>query len=193
MVAPADGEPAAVSALDEADLMRLVDAADRIDATIEFYTPQGIFVSRLDDDCVEHAEAIDIEVEQVDLAEIIGQIPVVRAHWIFREPAREAVEAVQLDGAEVGFASSPVLPEMLFGSVTRKGTSKGSAAKFVAGEFGFDLGDAIGIGDAPGDLALLETVGHPYVVENSTDELRARFPVLGHVDRDGVLELLRAL
>lgn len=193
MVAPADGEPANVSALSEDDLMRLIDAANRIDATVEFYTPQGIFVSRLDADCAEHADKIDIEVAQIDLTEIVGEIPVVRAHWIFREPARDDVLAVELYDSEMGVASSPVLPDLLFGSVTRKGTSKGSAAKFVAGQFGFDLADAIGIGDSPGDLALLENVGHAYVVENAPQALRERFPVLGAVDEDGVLALLRAL
>jgi hydroxymethylpyrimidine pyrophosphatase-like HAD family hydrolase len=134
-----------------------------------------------------------VEVRQIDLDEIVGEIPVVRAHWIFREPARADVLAVPLGDSEMGVASSPVLPGMLFASITRRGTSKGSAATFVAQTFDFDLVDAIGIGDSPGDLALLEVVGHPYVVANSPDALRQRFQVLGHVEGDGVLSLLRAL
>lgn len=190
MITPADGDPLAVSALDEADLRRLAKRAYDFGATIEFYTTEGIFTSKLDADCAEHARAIDIEVEERDLYEVIDEIPVVRAHWIVREHLIPSIVTVMFDNAEMGLASSPVLPGMHFGSVTRKGTSKGSAAANVAERLGFDLADAIGIGDAPGDEPLLRVVGHPFVVDNAPPELRFRYEVLGDVDEAGVLPLL---
>lgn len=191
VITPADGEPVALSALDESDLKRLADRAYDIGATIEFYTIEGIFTSKLDADCAEHARALDIEVEERDLYEVIADVPVVRAHWIVREHLIPFVVTVMFDNAEMGLASSPVLRGMHFGSVTRKGTSKGSAAARVADELGFDLADAVGIGDAPGDEPLLQAVGYPFVVDNAPPELRFRYDVLGDVDEDGVLPLLR--
>lgn len=193
MVTPASDEPVSVSALGREDLSRLATRAKELDATIEFYTTDGIFVSRLSEDCAEHARAIGIKVAEADLFGVIEERDVVRAHWVIRQPLVEAVLAIPLVDAELGMASSPVLPGMVFGSVTRKGTSKGSAATTVAELLGFDLKDAIGIGDAPGDEPLLQVVGHPYVVENSPAELREKYPVLGHVDEHGVVEFLRSL
>ena len=190
MIAPASGPPAQVSKLAKTELTRLASAAMQIDATLEFYTPDGIFVSRLDADCQEHARALEIEVTQANLAHVIARHDVMRAHWIMRASALEAVLAVELFDAEIGVASSPVLPQMVFASITPRGVSKGSAAAELASRVGASLADCVGIGDAEGDVPLLEVVGHPYVVANSPETLRQRFPMLGDVDEDGIEELL---
>lgn len=193
LVAPARGEPVRVSELPGVDLHEMILASTRIDAVLELYTPSGIFVSRLDEDCRAHARALDIEVEEADLAEVASRHRVVRAHWIMREPALNAVLDVPLRESAIAVASSPVMPGLIFGSVTRQDTSKGTAAALVARTVGFDLVDAVAVGDAVGDLPLLEAVGHPFVVANAAPELLERFAVLDDVDRDGVVSLLRRL
>lgn len=193
MVAPAVGEPVHVSSLDPEDLTVIAAAARTIDATVEFYTATDIFVSRLDEDCCAHARAIEIDVRCMDLDWVIANYAVIRAHWIMREPAVSEVLALPLKNAEVGVASSPVLPGMIFASTTRRGTSKGSAALQLATHRGVSLADCAGIGDAMGDLPLLEVIGHPYVVANAPPELQARFNMLGDVDADGVEPFLRSL
>ncbi len=190
MVAPALGEPVFTSSLGPADLTTIAAAARTIDAAVEFYTASDIFVSRLDADCCAHARAIGTDIRCMDLDWVIANYEVIRAHWIMREPAVAYVLALALHDAEVGVASSPVLPGMIFASTTRRGTSKGSAAAELAGRVGVSLANCAGIGDAVGDLPLLEAVGAPYVVANSSPELLQRFPTLGHVDELGVLPLL---
>lgn len=193
MIAAATGGPAHVSCLDEVDLNTIAAAAKWIDATVEFYTSAGVFVSRLDEDCREHSRAIELEVTEADLTEIIAEHDVIRAHWIMREHAVNNVLGVPLTNAEIGVASSPVLPGMIFGSVTKRGTSKGVAAGEVAHRVGTSLQDCVGIGDALGDIPLLDVVGHPYVVANAPPELLERFDVLGDVDEDGVEHLLHRI
>lgn len=190
LIAAATGEPFLVSALPAEDLATIAQAAQCIDATVEFYTSDGVFVSRLDDDCRAHAEALEIDVEVADLAEVARNRTVIRAHWIMRERALQAVLAIPLSASEIGVASSPVMPDLIFGSVTRRGTSKGHAAEVVAQAMEFDLADAVGIGDAIGDLPLLEAVGHPFILENAHPDLLERFVALGHVDHEGIVPLL---
>jgi len=193
LVGPAHGEPVRVSELPVRDCDAMIEAASRIDAVLELYTPSGVFVSRFDDDCRAHALALDIDVAQANLAQVRRSHRVVRAHWIMREPALAAVLAIELHDSAIGVASSPVMPGLIFGSVTRRDTSKGTAAALVAELMGFELADAAAVGDAVGDLPLLKAVGHPFVVANAPAELRERYEVLGDVDGDGVLELLGAI
>lgn len=193
MVAPPDGEPLEVVHLDPNDLDVLVRASRTVAPTLELYTTQGVFVSRRTPDGEEHARAIEIPVEIADLGEIAARHEVIRAHWIARDHTLDEVLQLPLRAAEQGVASSPVLPGMVFVSVTRRGTTKGTAAARVADAVGTRLADSAAIGDAVGDLTILEAVGHPFVVANSAPELLARFEALGHVDEDGVERLLREL
>ena len=193
LISRGDGEVVQASSLTARDVDALVARAEVVDAVLELYTPNGIFVSKNDADCRQHAEAIDIEVEEAPLREIGRRYDVVKAHWIGREPTfREALD-VDLRDAEVGVASSPVLPELVFASITRRGASKGTAAAHVAQMMQTTLGRCAAVGDAEGDLPLLEVVGHPYVVANATQHLCKKYETLGHVDAEGIEPLLRRL
>lgn len=193
MVAPPDGAPALTTTLDMFDLVTIAAASKSLDVPVEFYTSQGIFVAKQTEDGRTHARAIEVEVQEADLAVVAMRTPVIRAHWIARAATLDAVLAVPLLGANLSVASSPVLPELVFVSVTNRRTSKGTAAAELASRVGVSLADCAGIGDAVGDLPLLEEVGHPYVVANAPAELVARFEVLGDVDEEGVEPLLRRL
>ena len=193
MIAPANGSPAAVSSLDRDELLVIADAARHLDAVVEFYTADGVFVSDLSQDCLDHGVAIGIEPQPAELSTIVERLEVFRAHWIMREHVVDDVVSIPLRHSELGLASSPVMPGLVFGSVTKRGTSKGSAATEVARRVGSNLEWSAGLGDAIGDLPLLEVVGHPFVVANAEATLKQRFEVLGHVDEDGVESLLRRL
>ena len=78
-------------------------------------------------------------------------------------------------GATAALGSEPVVRDGLFtGEVARTmiGRAKGEAAVEFAASRGLSLTDSHGYGDHISDLALLEAVGHPHVVDGDPD-LRA--------------------
>lgn len=185
------GEVLEAHSLRVADALALAQHARKADAVIEFYTADGIFVSKLNRDCAEHAEALDIDVEEADLLDVARETPVIRAHWIATPDTIDEALSLRLDGVHVAVASSPVLPRNVFASVTRDDIDKGTAARRVAQIWGVDLDDCYAVGDSVGDLPVLQVVGHPFVMANAPAELRERFDTLPSVDDDGILRLLQ--
>jgi len=193
MVAPADGAPQAVERLTKADALRLARHSKTAQAVLEFYTPEGVFVSRNNADCQEHAQVLEIVAHEADLEAIATTHDVMRAHWIMRPENSAEALLLELDDVEVGLASSPVLLGYLFASVTRVGVSKGTAAARVAEFHGRSLVDCWAVGDAEGDRPVLDVVGHPRVMGNSPSSLLADFMSIGDVEDDAVAELLNSL
>lgn len=187
------GEVLEAHGLDAADALALARHAATTEALVEFYTPEGIFVSKLNRDCADHAEALDIEVEEADLEQVARDVQVIRAHWIARPETIEAALSLVLEGVHVAVASSPVLPRNVFASVTRADVDKGTAASTVAKMWGVDLADCYAVGDSVGDTPILDVVGHPYVMANAPKHLHERYSVLPSVHDDGVTELLMRL
>jgi Cof subfamily protein (haloacid dehalogenase superfamily) len=187
------GEQIEAHALRIADALALAEHARSTEAVLEFYTASGVFVSTANNDCLEHADALDIDVAETNLVQVARDIPVLRAHWIARPHSIDAALAPDLPGVHVALASSPVLPRNVFASITRDDVDKGTAARRVAAIWGTPLGDCFAVGDSVGDLPILEVVGHGYVMENAPAELHARFPVLPSVHDDGVRQLLAQL
>lgn len=181
------------SALDLNDLELLIQKSESVDATLEFYTAEGVFCSRDHEDCRVHAEVLDIEINFANLREIAQKIPVIRAHWIMRPEVVEQALDVQLSASELGVARSPVLPKNVFASITARGVSKGTAVGFVAGRLGFSVAEAFGVGDSEGDRPMLEVVGHPLVMGDAPQTLLSDFPSIGSVDADGLAIWLESL
>ena len=172
--------------LDTESLMTLIAHSKKTAAVLEFYTPKGVFVSQNNADCRRHAEVLDIEFKEASLEEVARTQDVVRAHWIMRPENKVQTLSLDLPACEIGVASSPVLPENVFASITRRGVSKGVAAAFVANRYGIPLDSCWGVGDSDGDLPLLEVVGRGWVMAEANAVLRARFEVLPGVDDGGV-------
>ncbi len=193
MVASADGKPQAVERLTPEDALRLARHSKTAAAVLEFYTPAGVFVSRDNADCQEHARVLQITVTEADLEVIAATHEVMRAHWIMRPENSAEALLLELDDVEVGLASSPVLVGYLFASVTRYGVSKGSAAARVADVHGRSLSDCWAVGDAEGDRPVLDVVGHPRVMGNSPASLLEDFMAIGDVEDDAVAQLLNSL
>lgn len=180
------GEVFMSETLDTDSLMTLIAHSKTTPAVLEFYTPNGVFVSRNNADCRRHAEVLDIEFQEASLEEVARTGEVVRAHWIMRPENKEQTLSLELPTCEIGVASSPVLPENVFASITRRGVSKGVAAAFVADRYGVSLESCWGVGDSDGDLPLLEVVGRGWVMAEANAGLRGRFEVLPGVDEGGV-------
>lgn len=57
-----------------------------------------------------------------------------------------------------------------------------------------DLKEAYAIGDSENDLAMLDVVGHPFVVDNANDEIKARgYRILPSCQENGVAYLIDSL
>jgi len=84
-----------------------------------------------------------------------------------------------------GVLPSPVL------DIFNAGTCKAKALHFVSERFGFDMAEAMAIGDGINDIDLLEAVGMPVAVGNAIPEAKAiAKAVVGANDEDGVAEAI---
>lgn len=190
IVTPADGPPWQAATLDIADLNVLIEHSKTTEAVLELYTPAGVFVSKYNADCKDHERVLEIEVNEADLAEVAATQQVMRAHWIMRPETVEATLAPTLANSHVAVASSPVLPNNVFASITVEGTDKGSAVRFVNDRL--QAQETWGVGDSVGDLPMLEAVDRPFVMVEAPEDLRQRFETLPSVEDDGLLVAIRA-
>jgi Cof subfamily protein (haloacid dehalogenase superfamily) len=96
-----------------------------------------------------------------------------RAQRLLTVDEADRVRAAIPSGVEVAQSTSPLMPETQFVGITRKGVSKGSAMRAVAGEYGIELRDVMYIGDAGNDLPALEVVGHAVAMGDASAAVRA--------------------
>lgn len=191
LVTTTHGEVLHTAPLGAETLVRLKDHARELDATIEFYTPDAIFVDAITPECRVHADVLEIEPVERDLDEVIGAEGVIRAHWIVDAESIDDAVALELPDAQVGVATSPALPDSVFASVTRADSDKGSGARFAAQYLGYDVAEAVAVGDSVGDIPLLEAVGYPFAMgDGHAEVIDGTYPLLGGIDEDGVIEAL---
>ncbi len=78
--------------------------------------------------------------------------------------------------------------------ITQKGISKGYAVKYIAKQEGWNLKDAIAIGDSPNDVEMLKVVGHPVAMGNAFKEvIKVSKYQTDSVDNSGVSKALKKL
>lgn len=116
--------------------------------------------------------------------------PLVRGQWLLKpEDARNLVAPPDLEMAE---STSPLMPNVSFVGLTRKGVSKGSAMREIAAAYRVDMRDVMYIGDSGNDLSAMRVVGHPIAMGNADPKvIAAAGRTVGHVDDVGVVEALR--
>jgi Cof subfamily protein (haloacid dehalogenase superfamily) len=185
-----DGETLTVSSLKEASAKRIVQHARSLGLVLELYTPHHMYVERKTPMSEAHAKMIGVAALVRDLGEVAESEPVVRAQWVLHPEQEAPAMALALDGVQVSRATSPALPHTLFVSLTRAGVSKGSAVTHLVAHLKHRLDQVMAVGDSAGDLPMLSVVGHPVVMANAEEALRARFTTVGHVDDAGVVEAL---
>jgi Cof subfamily protein (haloacid dehalogenase superfamily) len=174
-----DGDTLQMSGLREDAAKQLVRKARELGVVLELYTPDTMYVERRTKMSEAHAQMIGVNAIVRDLAAVASEEPIVRAQWVVGSDRLDEVLACTVDGVRAHVASSPVLPDTFFVSLTRGGVDKGSAVRFLADKLEIDLAKVMAVGDSPGDLAMLEAVGHPRVMASGDPELVARFA--GHV------------
>jgi Cof subfamily protein (haloacid dehalogenase superfamily) len=139
----------------------------------------------------DHAKLLGVPFEMRSFDSLRGSV--VRAQWLL--PHAQAKEWAQTPrpALEIALSSSPLMPDTTFVGITRSGVSKGSALQSIAREYGFDLADAMYVGDSDNDLSALKIVGHPVAMGNAAEEVsRVATLRVGHVDAGGLAEALNA-
>lgn len=190
LVSTADGELLDTAPLGQNVLRKLVGHARRLDATIEFYTTGEVFVDEITPKCARHAEVLEIEPVARDLEQVLAEEEVIRAHWIIEPELLDEALAVELPSCNASSATSPALPSMAFISVTSTEASKGTGARFAAKHVGVDLSEVVGVGDSMSDIPMLEAVGHPFAMADGDPKVCAKFPCVGPLGENGVIEAL---
>lgn len=116
--------------------------------------------------------------------------PLVRGQWLLSPENAERIEAPP--GLEMAQSTSPLMPNVRFVGLTRKGVSKGSAMREIAAAYRIDMRDVMYIGDSGNDISALRVVGHPIAMGNADPAvIQAAGRTVGHVDQAGVAEALR--
>lgn len=184
-----DGNPLQVSAVKEERIQHLVRHARELGVVLELYTPQSMYVERRTEISEAHAKMIGVTPIVRDLAEVASREPIVRAQWVVASERLQDALAVRVEGIDRSVATSPALPDTFFVSLTRTGVGKGSAVQLLCERLELQPANVMAVGDSPGDLSMLERVGHPRVMANSDPELLERFPHhLGDVEECGAAQ-----
>ena len=188
LVTYTNGDTAHVAALKEASISELVRQARQLGFVLEVYTPGGMYIERNNAQSERHADMLGVNFTVRDLTEVIQDEPVVRAQWMLPAERRGEVEALDIPDTELSFATSPGMPGTGFISVTRAGTDKGSAVRQLSEAMRVPLADIMAIGDSEGDVPMLDLVGHPVIMGNASDALKARYgAVAGDIENCGIL------
>jgi len=187
-----DGDTIQISGLREAAVVQLVRRARELGAVLELYTPDTMYVERRTEISEAHAKMIGVSAIVRDLADVASAEPVVRAQWVVPPSQLDAVLNARAEGAHANVATSPALPETFFVSITRGNVDKGSAVRLLVERLELDPRHVMAIGDSPGDVPMLEAVGHPRVMRSGDADLIARWPdhVLPSVEECGAAEAL---
>lgn len=171
-----DGDTLQMSGVREDAVKQLVRKARELGVVLELYTPDTMYVERRTEMSEAHAQMIGVNAIVRDLSEVAGEEPVVRAQWVVGSDRLDDVLASSVEGVRAHVASSPVLPDTFFVSLTRGGVDKGSAVRFLAEKLEIDLRNVLAVGDSPGDVSMLEAVGHPRVMASGDPEVQALYP-----------------
>ncbi len=170
-----NGSTVHVSGLREKNAMKLVEMAREWGTPLELYTPDALYVERKTEVSEAHAKMLGTKSLVRDLAEVVESEPVIRAQWLATNEDLPVLEANTLPGTTMNWAVSPALSGVYFVSVTREGTDKGTALEKLASSLGASLQDVMVVGDSPGDLPMLERVGHPRVMASGDEGMVATY------------------
>ena len=72
-----------------------------------------------------------------------------------------------------------------------KGYSKGTGVSDVLKYYGANREDSYGFGDSANDIPMLEAVGHPVVMGDAPEEMKARYRATDSIYKDGLAKAIR--
>jgi hypothetical protein len=135
----------------------------------------------------EHAALLGVPFQVKPFESLAGAV--VRAQWLLTREKAARLGAAPPPDLELAESSSPLMPDVRFVGLTRKGVSKGSAIRMVAEAYGVDLRDVMYVGDAGNDLPALRIVGHPIAMGNGDPAVRAAGArTVGDVESGGLAQ-----
>lgn len=167
-----------------------IEASREWGEPLELYTASAIYVEELTPQSREHAEYVGMRPAERDLMEVAEEESVLKTQWIVEPGRSEAVLDLEMPDSVAEVATSPVMPDVAFITVTGEGVTKGAAAERVAAQLGLELDDAVAVGDSESDRPLLEVVADPFVMAEAPESMREKYTTVGSIEDDGVLEVL---
>ena len=167
----------------------LIDRRARERRCLELYTDTSYATEGNEDLARAHAALLGVPYEKRVFAGLAGDV--VRAQWLITQEELEALLAEPHPGLEVAASTSPLMPETQFVNLTTSGTTKASAIRTIAAEYGFSLDDVMHVGDSGNDVEAMRTVGWPVAMANAEPAVRAVAKHhAGHVDDGGASEAI---
>jgi Cof subfamily protein (haloacid dehalogenase superfamily) len=173
----------------------LVEAARERSLALEVYSAFDLYLERHDANTEKHQEVIEITAKQADLLSLEAD-SVVRVQWVvpFADLPPLVALTEGLAGLEIAAATTPDMPGIAFASVTRQGTSKLTAAQWLADQQQVLLSETAMIGDGEGDISALLGCGYGIAMGNSNDKVKAAAKqIVARVEDGGLAEAMMAL
>jgi Cof subfamily protein (haloacid dehalogenase superfamily) len=186
-----DGPAAYTSDLPRLAYTDLVALSRREAEVLEVYTSGAYFIERETERSRVHAQHLEMEPGHTDLLGLRGHL--VRAQWVVDEEtwARLRPVTAALEGIEISPATAPWSPGTIFASVTRAGTSKAGAIRWLAQHDGIGLENLAMIGDGENDLEAIQVAGLGIAMGNAPKAVQeAANVVVGDVDDGGLAQAI---
>ena len=184
------GRPAEyVSALPEDTFRAMVAVSRREGQPLEAYSETRFFLERHDALTRVHERNLEMTAEMADFDALPE--PVVRAQWVVEEARWPHYRdlTLALGGVEANPAKAPWSPGTVFGNVTRAGTSKVTAMRWLLARLGLERGQVAMIGDAVNDLETMREAGLAIAMGNAEAPVKAEAAaVVASVDDGGLAE-----
>ncbi len=175
-------------------LLPLIELSTQLPhVSLELYSDDAIFVPEARPLDLAHADVLGMNHIITPLRPLLDQTPIIKAQWILHHSQIDMLRPTYPDTLAHAEATSDVMPDAAFVTVTRQGVDKGSATLRLLDELGLRPDEAIAIGDSSGDFPMLDAVGFPFLMQNAPALHHARYPMLPHIEKEGIIPLLRAL
>jgi Cof subfamily protein (haloacid dehalogenase superfamily) len=186
--------PLKVEVLPEEAAKEAIRLARRLGLPLEGYTAEGGFYVEGNTPLLRaHQDLLGLKAEETDLLKL--EEPLVRLQVLADQEAPLGAFLDRLSPElSAHTAESPKMPGVRFVSLTKRGVSKLSAARFVAEAHGLSLEEAAMVGDGENDLELLQAVGLGIAMGNAPESVkRAAKRVVAPVEACGLAEALAKL
>jgi Cof subfamily protein (haloacid dehalogenase superfamily) len=190
-VARADGRSLFQSILPKAAFLELVALSRRTGHALEVYTASRCYAEHFSETAVQHQRLIELTVTPKDLLSITE--PVLRVQWVIVQHQLPAIEREMAGIADIQFSSAgtPDMPDAVFTSVTKLGTSKLEGASVLAGYYGVALQETMMVGDGDNDTELLSAVGLGVAMGNASAGAKAAAHIsVRDVDEGGLADAI---
>ncbi|UZX15131.1 Cof-type HAD-IIB family hydrolase [Thermus sp. PS18] len=186
--------PLLVEALPQEAAREAIRLARRLGLPLEGYTADGGFFIEGDSPLLKaHQELLGVVAEEADLLRL--PTPLVRLQVLAeaQAPLGALMDPLPQE-LQAHVAESPRMPGVRFVSLTKRGVSKLSAARFVAESYGLTLAQCAMVGDGENDLELIQGAGLGIAMGNASPQVKkVAQRVVAPVEACGLAEALASL